>query len=65
MSTQVSLRITSSSMREMRTIVERVVSHVCDYRGWQPFVAHARANHIHSVVAANCLAEAVALSLKS
>jgi hypothetical protein len=61
----VSRRITSSSTRELRTIVERVVSYVCDYRGWQPFAAHARTNHIHSVVAADCLAEAVALSLKS
>ena len=55
----------SSSTRELRTIVERVVSDVYDYRGWQPFAAHARTNHIHSGVAADCVAEAVALSPKS
>jgi hypothetical protein len=49
----------------LRTIVERVAVGVCDDCGWQPFVAHARSNHTHSVVAADCVAEAVALSLKS
>jgi hypothetical protein len=55
----------SSSTRKLRTVVERVVSDVCDHRGWQPFAAHARTNHIHSGVAADCVAEAVALSPKS
>ena len=48
-----------------RAIVERVASDVCECRAWQLFAVNARTNHVQLVVAAACVSEDVALSLKS
>ncbi len=39
--------------KPMRSVVERAIRGVCDYRGWKLFAVNVRTNHVHTVVSSN------------
>ena len=48
-----------------RPVVESAIKKTCMIRGWQLWILNVRTNHVHSVVSANCRAEAILSALKA
>ena len=48
-----------------RSLIEKAIRDVCDYRGWQLYAINVRTNHVHVVVSADETPERVMKDFKA